>query len=274
MPADELPRHRLGPDRRRRVRGIVFRTLLVLFALVWLTVGFGVIDFVSGFTSLDDTDPLGIGVLSAAYGAVAGIVLPLAFLALVRAPERRPAAVHQVVAVVIAFAFAGAAGFDPLSFISVATLLVMLAVLLALHPARPPILPGRERPLRPLLVLSVLAVVPWLTYALRAAANSRQAVPPDEMAARPQAGGWAGATVLALVILLLALLAALDGPGRRVPLWSAALASVSFGAASILTPHLPGSVGGLWGALAVAWGLAFVVTGELARNSAQARSPG
>lgn len=268
MPAEDLPAGQPTARRSRggRVRAVAFRVVLVLFAVVWLTFGFGIIDFVSGLTSTGDTDPVGIGVLSLAYGAVAGIVLPVAFLALVRAPERRPAAVQQIVAVTVAFALAGAAGLDPLSFVSVATLVVMLAALLAVHPARPQILPGAGRAARPVLVLTALAAVPWLVYALDAAANSRQAMPPDDMAARPQAGGWAGATVMAFVVLLLAVLAATRSPGSRVPLWSAALTSFVFGVASVLSPQAPGSAGRLWGALAVAWGLVLLITGELDRE--------
>ncbi len=95
------------------------------------------------------------------------------------------------------------------------------------------------------------------------AANSRQSVPPEEMAARPQAGGWAGATVLAFVVSLLAVLAAMRTPGWRVPLWSAALGSLTFGVASLLNPALPGSPGALWGAFAVTWGVALVLAGAL-----------
>jgi hypothetical protein len=254
------------PRGRRWVRGFTFRLVLVLFALAWLTFGFGVIDFVSGFTSVGDADPLGIGVLSAAYGAVAGIVLPAAFLAMLRRPQRRPAAVQQIAAVAIGFALAGAVGLDPLSFISVATLVVMLAAVLALHPARPPLLPAADRMSRPVLLVAALSVLPWLGYALAMATNSRRNVPPEEMAARPQAGGWAGAAVLALVVVLLAVLAATRTPGWRVPLWSAALASVSFGVASLLNPALSGSPGALWGAFAVTWGLALVLAGELSQE--------
>ncbi len=131
MPSDELPADRSAREGHRRVRRVAFRVVLVFFALVSLTFGFGVIDFASGFTSVDDPDPLGIGVLSVAYGAVAGIVLPVAFLALLRAPQRRPAAVQQLAAVGLAFALAGTIGLDPLSFIFVGMVVVMLAAVLA-----------------------------------------------------------------------------------------------------------------------------------------------
>ena len=246
------------------------RVVLVFFALVWLTLGFGVIDFVSGFTSVDDRDPLGIGVLSVAYGAVAGIVLPVAFLSLLRAPQRRPAALQQIAAVGLAFALGGTIGLDPLSFISVGMVVIMLAAVLALHPARPPLWPDGHRTDGRVLVAAAVGAIPWLVYAVTTAANSRSHVPPDDMASRPQAGGWAGATVLALAVVLLALLVASRPPGWRVPLWSAALASAAFGVVSLLNPSAPGSVGTAWGVAAVIWSLALLVTAELSRAQASA----
>ena len=266
MPSDELPVDRYTRQGHRRARTIAFRVLLLFFALVWLTFGFGAIDFASGFTSVDDRDPLGIGVLSVAYGAVAGILLPAAFLSLLWAPQRRPMAVQQLAVVGLAFALAGTIGLDPLSFISVGMVVVMLAAVLALHPALPRLWPDRNRTDRPVLVVAAAGAVPWLVYAVTTAAYSRAHVPPDDLAARPQAGGWAGGTVLALAVVLLALLAAIRQPGRRVPLWSAALASVAFGVVSVLNPAAPGSAGRAWGAAAVAWSLVLLLAGELSRD--------
>ncbi len=271
MATGDLAGRASAPIQRRRIRGAVLRLLLVVFALVWLWFGFGVIDFVSGFTTVDDRDPLGVGVLSVAYGAVAGIVLPAAFLTLLRRPERRPAAVQQLVAVAAGFALAGAVGLDPLCFISVGMVLVMLAVVLALHPARPPLLPRPDGMSLPVLAVVAAGVLPWLVLAVTTAASSRSRMPPDDLASRPQAGGWAGATVLALVVVLLALLAATRTPGWRVPLWSAALAATAFGLVSLLNPAAPGSVGGVWGSLAVAWSLALVLSAELGRDRGAGR---
>ncbi len=122
-----------------------------------------------------------------------------------------------------------------------------------------------------MLAVTAVGAVPWLLYALTTAARSRGGVPPEEMAARPQAGGWAGATVLALVVVLLALLAATRTPGWRVPLWSAALAATAFGLVSLLNPAAPGSVGRVWGSLAVAWSLALVFSAELGRDRGAGR---
>ena len=129
---------------------------------------------------------------------------------------------------------------------------------------------------RRVLVVAAAGAVPWLVYAVATAANSRGRLPPDDLAARPQAGGWAGGTVLALAVVLLALLAATRPPGWRVPLWSAAMASAAFGAVSLLNPAAPGSAGTAWGAAAVAWSLALLLTGEMSRDRTAAfdLSPG
>lgn len=226
---------------------------LVVFALFWLTIGFGVIDLTSGFASRS-TD--GIEVLSAAYGVIAAIVLPAAFLLLLAASES-VAALQQVVAVAVAFALAGPLALDPLSFISVTTLAVMLAILWGLRSVRLPLWPPPVASIR-LFALTSAAAVPWLVYALQMAANGRAGLPPDESAGRPQAGGWAGAVAVALVIILLGLLAATKTRGWRLPAFSAAATAFVFGLVSILNPHAPGSAGSLWGALAIGWSVLFI----------------
>ncbi|MBA2532390.1 MAG: hypothetical protein H0V23_09855 [Nocardioidaceae bacterium] len=105
--------------------GHAFQIALVLFALFWLTVGFGVIDLVSGFTPPYTSD--GTNVLSSAYGAIAAVVLPLALFAQLRARQTSVAALQVIAAVALSFALAGVLALDLLSFISVATLVAMLA---------------------------------------------------------------------------------------------------------------------------------------------------
>jgi hypothetical protein len=142
----------------RRARGVAFRATLVLFAVTWLTFCFGIIDYSAAFPPPGDTSGVDVGLLSVAYGAIAAVVLPMAFLAQVRTPQRA-AAVQQIAAVTVAFALAGILGLDPLSFISVATLVIMLAVLLRLHPARPPLLPDTRHVNRPALILAAVAAI-------------------------------------------------------------------------------------------------------------------
>jgi uncharacterized membrane protein YsdA (DUF1294 family) len=239
----------------------------VLFAVFWLTFCFGITDFSAVFARPGDTSGVDVGVLGVAYGAIAAVILPLAFLSQVRAPQRRTAAVQQIAAVAVAFALAGILGLDPLSFISVATLVIMLAVILRLHPARPSLLPDTRQVSRPVLMVAAVAAIPWAVYGLNMASNSRERLPPDDLAARPQAGGWAGATAMALCVIVLAVLTSTRTPGWRIPLWSAALTGLSFGITSAMNPGSPGSAGRLWGTLATAWSIALVMAAELHQAS-------
>lgn len=246
------PFSRHASRRRRRA----FVAFLILFTLFWLTIGFGVIDLAGGFF---DGGEHGNQVLSAAYGVIAAIVLPLALLAQLRGPGN--AASQQIAVVALAFALAGVLALDPLSFLSVATLTVMLAVLLRLHPVRPQLLARPRGPSFAVGALTAIAAIPWVVYALRMAANERGDVPPLD-AGRPQAGGWAGAAVLAIAVVLLALLAAAKTRGWRVPMWSAAVAATVFGLVSVLNPRAPGTGGRFWGSLAIAWSLVFLAVAE------------
>lgn len=189
-------------------------------------------------------------------------MLPAAFVAQLRVAADRVAALQQVVVVAVAFALAGMLALDPLSFISVATLAVMLAVVWRLSPQRPRLWPVRVVSIR-LLAATAIAAVPWLIYGLEMASNGRAGLPPDESAGRPQAGGWSAAAVLALLVILLGLLAATKTKGWRVP----RPRRFVLGLVSILNPNAPGSVGVLWGALAIVWSIVLTVSTVLERDT-------
>ena len=182
-----------GPARRRVLRvartekgstgggsraGHAFQIALVLFALFWLTVGFGVIDLVSGFTPPYN----GTNVLSSAYGAIAAVVLPLALFAQLRARQTSVADLQVIAAVALSFALAGVLALDPLSFISVATLAAMLVVLLWLHPSRPRLLqfdrPQTDRSLASPQSPRFLGASMLLRWLPTGAAHSLQQPPP------------------------------------------------------------------------------------------------
>lgn len=260
----ELQGRHAGGGSHVTARRIAFSALAILFSLVWLTVGFGVIDLASGF--LTGGDPRGTQVLSAAYGIIAGFVLPVAFLAQVGAPGSKVAALQQVAAVAVAFAVAGALGLDPLSFISVGMLAVMLAVLVWLHPERGRGFARPRMPNRLIGAFAAVAALPAMAYAIAVSANQRAALPPFEEASRPQAGGWSGAAALAVTIVLVAALAAARTNGWRIPASTAGLAAVIFGLLCTLNPEAPGSVGPVWGAGAIAWGLLLVAATGLMRS--------
>src|SRR3954463_923244 len=80
----------------------------VAAALVSLTVNFGLIDLVDGFTGY--VDQARNQVLDVGWGAVFGVILPLGLLSQRRRPERRIAGIQQTVVVASTLALAGAAG--------------------------------------------------------------------------------------------------------------------------------------------------------------------
>lgn len=212
-----------------------YRVCLVLFAVFWLTIGFGMIDLASGFApgSTDGNDVLSTGVLSVAYGAIAAIVLPAGFLSRLRAASRRVAALQQVVAATCAFALAGVLALDPMW--------------------RPRVASIR------LFALTAMTVVPWLIYGLE---MQRTGAPACHRTSRRDGPRRADGPerLRSLLVVLLGLLAATKTRGSRTPALSAAAASFVFGLVSILNPDAPGSAGTIWGALAIGWSVIFTVT--------------
>src|SRR5204863_8763574 len=84
------------------------KVMALLFALASLTINFGLIDLVDGYTGY--IDEARNQVLDAGWGLVFGVVLPLGLLAQLRRPERRIAGIQQTAVVALTLANAGAAG--------------------------------------------------------------------------------------------------------------------------------------------------------------------
>src|SRR5436190_22574877 len=102
--------------------------LVVAFAS--LTINFGLIDLVDGFTGY--VDQARNQILDVGWGAVFGVILPLGLLTQLRRPERRIAGIQQTAVVAFALALAGAAGKEPwylaLAFVVAVTCAGLLAL--------------------------------------------------------------------------------------------------------------------------------------------------
>ena len=121
-----------------RVRWL--KAVAVVAAVASLTINFGLIDLIDGFTGY--VDQARNQVLDVGWGAVFGVVLPLGLLAQLRRPERRIAGVQQTAVVALALALAGVAGESWWYLVLAAGVAGVSAVLLALHPARQTFLCG------------------------------------------------------------------------------------------------------------------------------------
>jgi hypothetical protein len=110
------------------------KAVALVVALASLTINFGLIDLVDGFTGYVDQERNQI--LDVGWGAVFGVILPLGLLSQLRCPERRIAGVQQTSVVALALVLAGAAGESWWYLVLAAGVAGVSAVLLALHPAR------------------------------------------------------------------------------------------------------------------------------------------
>lgn len=191
------------------------------------------------------------------YGALFGVILTLAVLVQLRAPERRIAGMQQAALVIPALIVGSAVAGDAQNLVTALILVVTLGILFALHPARREFL-RRGASLSPsLLLVAVLAATPLIAYALHMGAEARELVGPPHHVQR-----LSTQASLAVAILVTALLAALRTRGWRIPAWSAGLAALVFGLASMAFPESAGAVSRWWAALAIAGGVLFVGVAE------------
>lgn len=227
-------------------------------ALASLTINFGLIDLIDGFTGY--VDEARNQVLDVGWGAVFGVILPLGLLTLLRRPERRIAGIQQTVAVAFALALAGAAGQRWWFLALAAVIAVASALLLALHPARLTFLARGRHLGRPMLALAAVAALPLLLYAWRMASAQRRDLPPAD-AVSNGLHHWTVMTALALLVLLLVLLAAARTPGWRIPAISASVATGAWAISCLLAPtSAAGSEGHAWAWAALAWAVVTLAT--------------
>jgi hypothetical protein len=238
-------------------RTACLKTAALVVALASLTINFGLIDLVDGFTGY--VDQARNQVLDVGWGVVFGLVLPLGLLSQLRRPEWRIAGIQQTAAVAVALALAAAVG-RSWGYLALAGGIGFASgVLLALHPARRTFV-ARGRRVEPvLLVLAAVAAAPALVYAWRMASAARRDLPPAD-AVSNGLHHWTAMSALALLVLLLVSLAAVRTSGWRTPAISAALAAGAWAISSLLAPSsAAGSAGHAWAWAALAWAVATFV---------------
>jgi len=223
----------------------------VIGAVASLTINFGLIDLIDGFTGY--VDQARNQVLDVGWGALFGLIVPLGLLAQLRRPERRIAGLQQTAVVALVLAVSGVAGAQWRYLGLAAVIAGLCALLLALHPARRTFLERGQRLDPMLLALAVVAAVPSLVYARRMSLAARHGLPPAD-AVSNGLHHWTVMAALGLVIPLLVLLAALGTAGWRIPAICASLGSGAWAISCLLAPaSAPGSAGHAWAWAAFAW---------------------
>jgi hypothetical protein len=197
-----------------------------------------------------------------AWGAFSVILVCGSAAAQLWKPERRPAAMQQLVACLAAGALSmwASGAISPSHVVRGAFLAVPAAVMFWLHPARKGVVRfGRVSPL--LAALSIVIGVPLLRFALQQVRIQRL----DTVSPHGIAFHWGTMATLALAIVATMFVASLHAPGWRLPAWCAGLALAVFGLASDIYPLYASSVGRVWGSFAIAMAVVFVAVAERQR---------
>jgi F0F1-type ATP synthase assembly protein I len=230
------------------------KTVAAFAAAASLTLNFGLIDFVDGFTGY--VDEARNQVLDVGWGGVFGVIVPAGLLAQLRRPERRIAGVQQTALVAAALAFAGVLG-EAWRYLALAGGVgAVAAAVLALHPARAAFLARGTRCRPAVLAAAAVAALPCAIYAWRMASAQRRHLPPAD-AVSNGFHHWTVMAALAVLVVALVVLAALGTPGWRIPAVSASIAAGAWAISCLLAPaDAAGSEGHTWAALALVWAAA------------------
>jgi len=185
-------------------------------------------------------------VTDVAWGCLAGLLVPVAFLAQVRRP--RPGALWLAGAAALGCIAAAA---TEARFLVVAAAACAIALLLWWLGGATRV---RLQPGAVALALALAAAVPLVVWAIRLAGDhSATGDAHVTLDAVPALAAFAVAAAAAAVAAALT--------ASRLTATCVGIAVAYLGLASITSPHDEASAGVVWGALAAAWGVAFVAIG-------------
>jgi hypothetical protein len=271
-----------GRDRARRIAFVVVSVLFLVMHLVLSPLPYAVLGWF-----------LPPGVVSHRIHEICfGLLFVLtaaALIAQLRNPERKIAAMYQVVVplyLIILSVLVIDRVLDPV----VLAFIVFPIVLVLLHPARKRLFRPEARPNTLLLAAAAVAALPLIVFAVgqvREGAQAAKLAPqvleglPDnasdkqvedalaaaattarELEAIRHYGHWSAMGAFAVSVVALALVAALRIPGWRLPAWSAAIALIVFGAASLFASGDSSSLTKPWAIAAIMWGIGFALATE------------
>jgi len=238
------------------VRRIAFFLWATVLSLVFGIGFFGLTVLVIGWFE----KPFGVStpVSELSHGALAGIIITVGLLVQLRSPARRIAGVQQAVLGILAFLITALIGSRQEPLQASLLFLAAVAILVVLHPARREFFKRGAGPTASLAAVCIVGAVPAVAYAINMLVQARQFVGPPHHADR-----FAEMAAAAIGIVLVGVLACLKTKGWRISAWSAGAASIVVGAASVVFPDAPGTVGQVWGTLAVGAGGLFLALAEL-----------
>jgi hypothetical protein len=226
---------------------------------------FGLISLVIGW--FQGVEGVAGPVTELGYGALVGIILTMALLVQLHAPERKIAGIQQAALVAPALLIGSAMASDSQNVVPALILMPAVGILLALHPAREEFLRRGAGFSWKLLAITILGAIPLIAYALDMGAQAQDLDGPPHHVQR-----LSTMAAMAIAIVLVGLLAAFKTHGWRIPPWSAGTAAIVFGLASTAFPDDPGAAGRGWGGLAIAGGVLFIAVAESEGRSGRATS--
>ena len=232
------------------------------------------------------------------FGAL--FVLPLVGLvAQLRRPDTKVAPMYQVLlplaTTIVVLALVAGQG-NP----SMIVFVVMPLLIILFHPARPQVLRPSLAPSPLLLGLAALATVPLLFFGVGQMRVSREAgriapqvfdsLPEDatdaevDRALKRAASGealeaaehyahWSVMGAFTLSIIGGSFIAASRASGWRITARTTAAVTILYGVASLVNPNDASALGGLWGVLAILWGVALVVLSRRESSPAAESAP-
>lgn len=190
-----------------------------------------------------------------------GVLLGGMLLVAAWRPEEQIGAFRMAIALAVGTLAAGSMSGDLVSgggFIPP----VALAVLWLLHPARSEVL-RLSRPDVPLAVVSALAFVPGIAFALTQAELQRNGLATDP---HWEFHHYSGMATAGISIPLAGLAASFPVRGRRLAAWAFGLGVAGTGLTSLLLSDRSGAIDPLWAWLSIAAGLAYVAVIEARRS--------
>jgi hypothetical protein len=276
-----------------RLRRIVFGALVAVFALAHLFLSplpFAILGWFIEEEGIQSHRVHEICFGMAFVLSLAGLVM------LLRRPDRKVAQMYQV-AIPLWLVAAAYIVVDRAFDVVVLFFVAMPVLLIALHPGRALLIRPPINLKRVLVALAIAAALPLLVFAARefstgfdasrVAPEALESLPDDaseeevdralreatgsreEFEVARHYGHWSAMGGFALSIAALAGVAALGVPGWGLPAWSSGLAAIGYGIVSLVFPEDASAALPAWAFLSIAWGVAFIVVGQVERRRAR-----